>query len=128
MIVFSNYRPISILPAISNVFEKAIFIQTYKYFQSNNLFYKNQYGFREGHFTELAVLELVDRMMQEMDQGETPFNVYLIRSKAFDFFNHAILLHKLDYYGIKDNELKRFNSYLTNHKQFVILKAQSQRC
>ncbi len=117
--IFSNYRPISLLPAISNVFEKTIFIQTYKYFQSNHLWYENQYGFREGHSIELAALEFVDRIIQEMDQGETPFNVYLDLSKAFDMLDHAILLHKLDYYGIKDNELKLFNRYLTNHKQFV---------
>ncbi len=54
-----------------------------------------------------------------MDQGETPFNVYLDLSNAFDTLDHAILLHKLDYYGIKDNELKHFNSYLTNRKEFV---------
>ncbi len=48
--VFSNDCPISLLPAISKVFEKAIFIQTYKYFQSRNLFYKNQYGFQRRSF------------------------------------------------------------------------------
>ncbi len=54
-----------------------------------------------------------------MDKGETPFNVYLDLSKAFDTLDHGILLHKLEYYGIKHNELKLFNSYLTYHEQFV---------
>ncbi len=90
--VFSNYRPISLLPAISKVFEKAIFIQTYKYFQSRNLFYKNQYGSRECHSIEFAALELVDRIIQEMDNSETPYNVYFDLSKAFDTLDHAILL------------------------------------
>ncbi len=75
--------------------------------------------FREGHSTELAALELVDIIIQEMDKGEKPFNVYLDLSKAFDTLDHAILLHKLEYYGIKDNELKLCNSYLTDCKQFV---------
>ncbi len=44
---FSNYRPISLLPAISKIFEKVVFVQLYEYFQINNLFYKNQYGFRD---------------------------------------------------------------------------------
>ncbi len=107
------------MPAISKVFEKAIFIQTYKYFQSRNLFHKNQYGFRERHSTELAALELVDKIIQEMDQGETPFNVYLDLSKAFDALDHTILVNKLEYYSIKDNELKLFNIYRTDSKRFV---------
>ncbi len=103
---------------ISNVFEKVIFIQTYKIFSIKNIFYKNQYGVREGHSTDLAALKL-DRMIQEMDKGETCFNVFLDLSKAFGTIDHAILLHKLEYYGIKHNELKLFNSYLTDHKQFA---------
>ncbi len=67
----------------------------YTFIQSQNIFYKNQYDFREGHSTELATLELIDRIIQEMDLGETPFNVYLDLSKAFDTIDHAILLHKL---------------------------------
>ena len=40
-----NYRPISLLPAFSKIFEKAVFIQLYEYFNKNNLLYKSQYGF-----------------------------------------------------------------------------------
>ncbi len=65
----------------------------------------HQYDFRDGHSTELAALELVDRIIQQMDNGETPFNIYLDLSKAFDTIGHAILLNKMKYYGIKNNEL-----------------------
>ena len=51
---FGNYGPISLLSAISKVFVKAIFIEIYEYFNSNNLLYKSQYGFRANHSTELA--------------------------------------------------------------------------
>ena len=43
-----NYRPISLLPAFSKIYEKAVFLQLYEYFNKNNLLYKSQYGF---HFT-----------------------------------------------------------------------------
>ena len=60
----SNYCPISLLPSISKVFEKIIYQQTYSYFQKNNLFNSSQYGFRGGHSTELAAIEIVDRVIQ----------------------------------------------------------------
>ncbi len=66
----SNYHHISLLPAISKVFEKVVFVQLYAYIQMNNLFYKNQYGFREDHSTECAALEIVVSVLQEMDNGE----------------------------------------------------------
>ncbi len=66
-------------------------MQVYIYFKDNKLLYNHQYGFREGHSTELAALELVDRVIQEMDDGETAFNIYLDISKAFDTLDHSIL-------------------------------------
>ena len=56
-------------------YDRVEFLQMYESLKSNKLFYKNQYGFREGHSTELAALELIDIIMQEMDKCETPFNV-----------------------------------------------------
>ncbi len=67
------------------------------------LFYNNQYGFREGHSTELAALELVDRIIQQIDNGETPFDIYLDLSKVFNTLDHTIRLNKMKYYGIKNN-------------------------
>ena len=49
--MFENYRPISILPAISKILEKIIFNQLHDYFQDNKLYCKNQYGFRRNHST-----------------------------------------------------------------------------
>ena len=117
--LFENYRPISLLPTVSKVFEKVIYIQLYEYFKQNNLFYDNQYGFRTGHSTEMAALELIDRLYQAMDNGTVPFCIYLDLSKAFDTLNHDILLEKLCYYGIQNTELKLFKSYLSERQQFV---------
>jgi hypothetical protein len=63
----NNYRPISILPSVSKVFEKVMHNQIVNFFHTNNLFYESQYGFRAKHSTELAVLELVDRLSKSMD-------------------------------------------------------------
>ena len=50
--LFSNYRPISILPSISKIIEKVVYQQIYSFFQQNELFYGSQYGFRSNHSTE----------------------------------------------------------------------------
>ena len=116
---FNNYRPISLLPSISKIFEKVIFQQTYSYFEQNNLLYTSQYGFRKGHSTEYAALELADRIIQQMDENKTPINIYLDLSKAFDTLNHSILIHKLKFYGINGTAIHLFKSYLSNRKQYV---------
>ncbi len=54
-----------------------------------------------------------------MDKGETPINIYLDLSKAFDTLNHDIFLHKLEYYGVSNSSLNLFNNYLTNREQYV---------
>ena len=114
-----NYRPISLLPSISKIFEKVIHNQIDKHFIDNNLFYNGQYGFRKFHSTELATIELVDRLIFETDNRNTPLNIYIDLSKAFDTIDHNILLHKLNYYGFKDKSLSLLNSYLTSRKQYV---------
>ena len=121
-VLLKNYRPISILPSISKIFEKVIFNQVYQYFSHNNLFYPSQYGFRSGYSTEQAVLDIVDRVIQDMDKGNSPINVYLDLSKAFDTLNHEILLDTLSHYGIKGKAISVFASYLNRRQQYVEFK------
>ena len=69
----------------------------------------------------MATLELTDRVLKEMDKGHTPIAIFLDLSKAFDTIDHKILLDKLHYYGIRDNSLKLFESYLDNRTQYVCI-------
>ena len=118
--MLTNYRPISLLPTISKLIEKVISSQLYEYFEDSKLFAENQYGFRPGHSTEYAALELVDRITTQMDNNTIPINIFLDLSKAFDSINHKIL-DKLKYYGLEGHTLKLFNSFLTNRKQYIEL-------
>ena len=114
--IFNNYRPISILPALSKVFEKIVFNQTYTYFDDHNMFFRNQYGFWKKHSTELAVFEVIDRITNQLDKGLTPMNIYLDLSKAFDTLDHDILIHKLQYYVASGSALRLFKKLFDGKK------------
>ena len=114
-----NYRPVSLLPAISKIFEKVAHTQLYKYFKENDLFFRSQYGFRDEHSTEFAALELIDHLHIELDKKNIPEAIYMDLSKAFDTLDHDILLHKLKYYGVNGPALSWFDSYLKNRNQYV---------
>ena len=117
--LMDNYRPVSLLNALSKIFERAVYNQLYEYFKNNNYFYKNQYGFRDEHSTELAANELIDRILGDLDKKRNPIVVYMDLSKAFDTLNHMILLKKLKYYGVNGTELEWFKNYISNRKQYV---------
>ena len=93
--MINNYTPISLLPVISKVLEKIIANQISSFFERNELFSRNQYGFRAAHCTEHAAIELTDRIITKMDNNEIPIGIFLDLSKAFDTINHKILLSKL---------------------------------
>ena len=118
----NNYRPISLLPTISKIFERVMFIQLYSYLNANNLLSEQQYGFRSQHSTELACIKLVDYITTEIDnikKIKSPTAIFLDLSKAFDMLNFNILLNKLQYYGIHGISLSLIRSYLTNRFQYV---------
>ena len=88
---FCNYRSISLLTIIS----KVIYSQMYSFFTKHQLFNDNQYGCRSGHSTEHTKLEVIDRTIAALDSNETPINIFLDLSKAFDTLDHSLLLGKL---------------------------------
>ena len=118
--LLSNYRPISLLPTISKIFERKIYNQLSNYFNDSNLLAEQQYGFWPRHSTELATVKLVNFISHEMESGHTPTNIYVDLSKAFDTINYDILLDKLSYYGISSRALKLLKSYLLDRKQYGV--------
>ena len=82
------------------------------FFIEHKHLYDSQYGFRAGHSTELASIELIDRITQDIDKGKIAISIFLDLRKALDTFDRVSLLQKLNYFGIKSVELKLFKCYL----------------
>ena len=117
----NNYRPISVLSALSKIFERCILNQLTFYFTTENLLVSNQYGFRSGNTTTDCLVDLVDEVTRALDEGKYAVSLFLDLSKAFDTVNHSILLSKLDLYGIRAKENQWFRSYLSKRKQKVFV-------
>ena len=73
-----NYRPIALLPSISEIFEYLFLEQLSNYFIQNNLLLSQQYVFRAKHSTELAAFNLVDHLTYKLDSGNIPTNIYIL--------------------------------------------------
>ena len=106
-----NYRPISVLPAISKICERVVYDQLYGHLNSNGLITKKQSGFCCLHSTVTAVLHLTNNWYLNIDKGMTNLIVLLDLAKAFDTVPHNILLKKLELYGLKGVTLDWFSSY-----------------
>lgn len=118
--LFTNYRPISILPCFSKILEKIVFTRLYNFLMRHNSLYESQYGFRHNFSTDMAVIEIQDRIIKELNSGKEVIAVFMDLSKAFDALSHEILLQKLQYYGVRGICLDWFRSYLSNRKQFTV--------
>ena len=114
----SNYRPISVLPVISKLFEKLVFNQLNQYMKENGLFTSDQSGFLCLHSTLTCLLKMSDDWYNGLDLGKLVGLVFIDLKKAFDTVDHDILCKKLELYGVQQRELSWFRSYLSNRKQF----------
>ena len=117
----SNYRPISVLPTLSKIFERHIARQIFDFLSKYDLLHHEQSGFRQFHSCQTALTELTDTWLKQMDQGNLTGVTLLDFSKAFDLVNHDILLQKLMCYNFDDETQKLFRSYLSERYQSVYI-------
>ena len=110
-----NYRPVSILPTISKIFEKDIYEQIYSYIQK--YFSPSLCGFRKGYNTQHCLAVLIESWKKAIDNNKKAGAILTDLSKAFDSLNHELLLAKLDAYGFGEPSLNFIYSYLTDRRQ-----------
>ena len=110
-----NYRPVSILPFLSKIFERSIFIQRSTFFE--DIFNKQQCRFRKGYNTQQCLLKMLEKWKRSLD-GDKVFGALLTDlSKAFDCLDHELLIAKLNAYSFSLPVLRLINDYLSNRRQ-----------
>lgn len=117
----NNYRPVSVLPSPSKVFERIIYNRLVLFLNHNNILTKQQYGFRQGMSTELAIFNTVTYITDNIDKRKSVAGLYFDLSKAFDTIDHHLLLSKLESYGIRGVCLSLIKSYLSGRQQTVCI-------
>ena len=90
-----NYRPVSILPNLSKIFERCMYDQLKDYF--DKLLSKYRCEFRKGFITQHCLLAIIEKLQKSLDSG----GLFTDLSKAFDCLPHDLLIAKLHAYGIK---------------------------
>ena len=113
-----NFRPISVLPLLSKVFERVIYNQLGKYMDTS--LNKLLCGFRKAHSTQHALFKLLQRWQNELDNsGLVVGTILMDLSKAYDCLPHDLIIAKFEAFGLSKSSLSLLLDYLTSRKQRV---------
>ena len=117
----TNYRPISILPCISKIFEKLVFNRVMNYLNHYKILSDTQFVFLPGRSTSQALVNFSEEILTSFEERKLTCGIFLDLSKAFDTLDHGISLAKLNNYGLRGNINNWFRSYLSSRFQYVYL-------
>ena len=112
-----NYRPVSVLPVVSKVFERIIQKQMLDHIEMN--LSEKLCGYRKGFNAQHALIRLIEKWRASLDRKGYAGAVLMDLSKAFDTINHDLLIAKLHAYGFHKNALEIVLNYLSNHSQRI---------
>ena len=121
----NNYRPISILPIISKVYEKVVHRQLYSYLCHKKILFHSQFGFQARVSRVHAIINYIQYLYDAIDQGHVVLSLFLDFREAFDSVEHNILLSNLQYYGLRGDAMEWFRSYLSNRSQYTIVGGET---
>ena len=119
-----NFRPISVLPVLSKIYEKVILHQLSGFIEKSSIYNASQSGFRKGHSTTTMLLKFRDDIQKALNRNEVTTSILIDYSKAFDTIDHETLLKKLVNLNFDNSSIKIIKCYLTNRQQYVQIDDQ----
>ena len=117
-----NYQPISVLPSTSKILESFANSDLQNFAYKSGLIEQHQFAYSKFSSTTVSLLKVVDSWKMAIDKGIKSVSVFLDLRKAFDVIRHDVSLTKLQSHGVKESELRWFNSYLSERSQCVVFK------
>lgn len=115
----SNYRPISVLPLFSKIFERCMANRLINFANKYSIISPHQFGFQKNKSTVDAIVDLTEYIYGALNGKRHCLSIFIDLKKAFDTVNHAILLQKLEHYGVRGLPLRWFVDYLRDRSQCV---------
>jgi len=119
---FSSYRPVSLLPIFSKIYERVVYRQLMDFLELNHILDQDQHGFQRGKSTVTALTNFVSSIIDSVDKGEKTVGIFMDLSRAFDSVSHPVLIDTLNSIGLNQGALNWFKSYLNNRQQFVEIR------
>ena len=114
----TNYRPTSILPTVSKIFERILFNQLQRF--SNKFLLPLLCGFRKGYDTQYVLINLLQKWKNCLDASHGIVGTLLMDlSKGYDCVNHDLIISKLEAYGVGENSLRLVQNYISQRQQRV---------
>ena len=108
------------LPVLSQVFERRLKVWLVEFLEKQGVLTPGQYGFRSGHSTAMAILDMVEMLRSAWNRGNVALGVFIDLKKAFNTVDHRVLLAKLEHYGVREGALGLLESYLEGRSQYVV--------
>lgn len=116
-----NYRPIAILPTFAKIIEYILYDQLMNFLQNTNFFHPDQYGFLPKSGTEIAAVNFVQKITEDIDKGKLASAIFIDLRKAFDNVNRPLLIKKLCDMNVTNDVIVLVISFLSNRQQFVCI-------
>lgn len=118
----TNYRPIAITSFIAKLFERCVVEQFAAHLEANKFFSSNQFGFRPQRSTNTALCSITNYVASRCEGGNAVIGVFLDVAKAFDCVAHTVLFDLMRFFGVTDDAVGWFKSYLADRYAVVSIQ------